>query len=268
MHQALTAQQLEERLAEPCILQQADTDCHPPSPEAPGPSKKLTRLQVIRNILQDQEKQPPAQAQHQLEETTGYLRCIKCGTSIHKRTNEQAFTDYINSPCLDGPFEAQHGGHHTHQLWRKGNRISCKQCGIQLHLDSNQRIILTASLLKECKGAGIKGSPSIQSFFKPTPPTPSGGGSTEKQGSGTGTPTTTEGPKPKRLHFPTPLTEREDEPSPTQAMTPSPPAGEGRQTRGTSCPQAAEQPTARATGSQETPEEESLTDDGMEVDYF
>ena len=62
------------------------------------------------------------------------------------------------------------------------------------------------------------------------------------------------------------LTEREDEPSPAQAMTPSLPAGERKQA--TSCPPAAEQPTARATGSQETPEEESLTDDGMEVDYF
>ena len=72
----------------------------------------------------------------------------------------------------------------------------------------------------------------------------------------------------QRFHFPTPLTEKEDEPSPTQAMTPSLPAGEGRQTRGTSCPQVAEQPKASATGSPETPDEESLTDDGMEVDFF
>ena len=49
-------------------------------------------------------------------------------------------------------------------------------------------------------------------------------------------------------------------------MTPSLPAGERKQA--TSCPPAAEQPTARATGSQEQTEEESLTDDGMEVDYF
>ena len=52
MHQGLTAQQLEERLAETCTQQQADQACPTPGPEAPQPTKKLTRVQIIRNLLQ------------------------------------------------------------------------------------------------------------------------------------------------------------------------------------------------------------------------
>ena len=196
----MTAQQLKDRLGETCAQQQAEQICPAPGPEVPPPSKKLTRLQVIRNLLKDQEARPPDKDTHSYEETKGYLRCTKCGNSIHKRTNEQAFTDYINSRCLDCPFEGQHAGHPTHRLWQKGNRISCTHCGLQLHLDNSKRIINTANFLKECKGAGIKGSPPIQSFFKPTPPTPSGGDSGEKKPTELATPMSTTGPRPKRLH--------------------------------------------------------------------
>ena len=55
MHQGLTAQQLEERLAEPCTQQIAESACPDPGQEAPKPAKKLTRVQIIRDILQTQQ---------------------------------------------------------------------------------------------------------------------------------------------------------------------------------------------------------------------
>ena len=48
MHQGLTAQQLEDRLAETCTQQLAESACPDPGQEAPKPTKKLTRVQVIK----------------------------------------------------------------------------------------------------------------------------------------------------------------------------------------------------------------------------
>ena len=62
MHQGLTAQQLEDRLAEPCIQQQADQACPTPGPEAQQPAKKLTRVQIIRNLIQGQINTAPTAA--------------------------------------------------------------------------------------------------------------------------------------------------------------------------------------------------------------
>ena len=180
------------------------------------------------------------------------------------RTPYTQASDYINSCCLDCPFEGQHAGHPTHKLWQKGTCLRCTHCGMQLHLDNSKRIITTANFLKECKGAGIKGSPPIQTFFKTTPPTPSGGDSGEKKPTELATPMSTTGPRPKRLHFPTPLTARDDDQYPAKAMTPSPPAGsKHRDSAATSSRPAGLNP-ASPTSSQEQAEEESQTDDAMQ----
>ena len=178
---------------------------------APGrPSLSSTRSRSTPTGQEaNQELQAPSKDQRSLEETKGYLKCNKCGTSIHKRVNEKAFNEYILSPCLDCPFPGQHNGHPSHQLWQKGAKISCTLCGLQLHLDSQQRVISATAFLKECKGAGVKGSPPIHSFFKPT-------AQTNEQSAW---------PTPKRLHFSTQLTECEDELNPAQAMKPSLSAG-------------------------------------------
>ena len=209
----------------------------------------------------------PAPNQHHFEETKGYLKCTKCGTNVHKRVNEQAFNDYIQGPCLDCPFDGTHTGHPSHYLWQKGHKISCTLCGLQLHLDSNRRIISSANFLKECRGAGTKGSPPIHTFFKPTPPTPADGVQAESQPE-MATPLTTTGPRPKRLHFSTPLTAREDAENPAQAMTPSQNAGHTHLRRKAVRPKS--EPTQRSTASTpENPEEESHTDDEVyDVDYF
>ena len=265
MHQGLTTQQLEDRLGEPCNQQLAEQACPEPGPEASGPTKKLTRAQVIRNLLNDQTNKDPAPHEHHFEETTGYLKCTKCGTSVHKRVNEQAFKDYLSGPCLDCPFEGEHKGHPSHKLWQKGQKISCTGCGLQLHLDSNRRIITSTTFLKECRGAGTQGSPPIHAFFKATPPTPA---TAEPQGLKHTQATTLSntGPRPKRLHFTTPLTKREDEHDPEQAMIPS--RATGSRLSGII---DAQQPTAgQPRTSPEIAEEESLEDDEdvMPVDFF
>ena len=259
MHQGLTTQQLEDRL-----LKHATSS----SPRMHVHTKKLTRAQIIRNILQDQINRAPAPDQHHFEETTGYLKCTKCGTNIHKRVNEQAFKAYIQGPCLDCPFDGEHNGHPSHRLWQKGQKISCTSCGLQLHLDSNRRVITSTNFLKECRGAGTQGSPPIHTFFKATPPTQA---EEEKAGlqQTQATPVSSSGPRPRRLHFTTPLTKREDGPEPAQAMTPSRAAGPHPSGTAVALQPPAAQLSEVTRTSPETAEEESLEEDvEMRVDFF
>ena len=165
VHQALTASTIEERLQQPCPqiqLDEAHPDLH--SPHKPI-HRKPTRAQVIASLLEKQAQQQPASA-HTLEETKGYLRCTNCGQSIHKRTNEDAFTAYVQGPCVNKPFEHEHSGHSTHLLWQRGDKIHCKHCGTQTHTDAQGRPIATATLQKSCKGAPIAASPPLSEFFK------------------------------------------------------------------------------------------------------
>ena len=166
VHQALTVQVLEERLHEECPqLRIEDQLQHPAQPHQPI-AKKLTRTQVIKNLLtQQQEMQPPPQ-QHELEETAGYLRCVRCGTNVHKRTNEAAFQAFVQGQCIDQPYKHEHAGHSSHALWQKGNKAMCAQCGITLHLDGQHRLILTAAVKKPCRGSGSQSSTPLTAIFK------------------------------------------------------------------------------------------------------
>ena len=210
-------------------------------------AKKQTRQQVIKQILQKQTEQGPGPQQHQLEETTGYLRCSKCGANIHKRSNEQIFQDFVKGQCLDQPYEASHEGHSTHVLWQKGNRVNCTQCGLSLHLDTQQRLILTTAFKKPCKGAGAAGSPPLEEYFRKqatqapssSPDTSSEQGTCSQhqptpsdrqyatrlslQDTAAVTPQDSR-PTPRRLHFTTQLDQRDQGTlaiQPAPAMTPS-----------------------------------------------
>ena len=163
VHQGLTVQALEEHLHAECPqLSLEDRLPEPEQPHQPLP-RKQTRQQVIKQILQQQHEQPPPQQQHIFEETTGYLRCVKCGANVHKRSNEQLFQAFVQGQCVDQPYTAPHEGHRSHALWQKGTKVTCTQCGLSLHLDAHQRLILTAAVKKPCKGAGT-GSPPWKSF--------------------------------------------------------------------------------------------------------
>ena len=131
-------------------------------------------------------------------------------------------------------------------------KISCTLCGMQLHLDSNRRIISSTNFLKECRGAGTKGSTPIHTFFKPTPPTPAAGVQAATQPE-FATPPSTTGPRPKRLHFSTPLTAREDTEELVQAMTPSQNTG-SQHSRKTAALPKTEPPQGHAVDAAENPE--------------
>ena len=165
VHQALTAPTIEERLEQPCPQIQLEEEYPDQSSPHKPISRKLTRAQVIANLLEQQAQQQPASA-HTLEETKGYLRCTTCGQSTHKRTNEAAFKAYVQSPCINQLYEHTHSGHSNHLLWQRGDKIHCKHCGTQAHTDAQGRPILTATLQKSCKGAPIAASPPISELFK------------------------------------------------------------------------------------------------------
>ena len=81
VHQGLTVQALEEHInAESQQLSIEAQLATPERPQQPLP-KKQTRQQVIKQLLQQQKAAATPQQQHEFEETTGYLRCVKCGAN-------------------------------------------------------------------------------------------------------------------------------------------------------------------------------------------
>lgn len=126
----------------------------------------MTRTQVIKHLLHQQQEVKPPPQQHELEETAGHLRCVRCGTNVHKRSNEQVFQAFVQGQCLDQPYNTDHAGHTSHALWQKGNKVTCTQCGITLHLDGQQRLILTAAVKKPCKGSGSNSSTPLTEIFR------------------------------------------------------------------------------------------------------
>lgn len=49
----------------------------------------------------------------------------------------------------------------NHEIW-----CICRLCGLQLHADGQNWLIVTANVKKICKGAALKGSPSIQTLLQ------------------------------------------------------------------------------------------------------
>ena len=232
VHQALTVQVLEEHHNADCP-QLSIEEPEPDSPHQPMP-KKQTRQQVIKKLLQQQQEEAPPKHQHEFDETAGYLRCVKCGANVHKRSNEQLFQAFVQGQCLDQPYTATHEGHTSHALRQKGSKVTCTQCGLSLHLDAQQRLILTGAIKKPCKGSGISGSPPLTEIFRKQAAQASQQKSPEDSTSGTSQTTQPApqvvqetskkprlqhqhhaesqepnlkgpGPTPRRLHFPTEL---------------------------------------------------------------
>ena len=278
MHQGLTKTILEERLQESCpqvLLEEAQA-----SPaQADPPAKKLTRAQTIKNLLHQQQQQPPDPSDHHFAETTGYLKCLKCGVNTHKRVNEEAFQSFISSRCIDEQYTQSSQAHSSHSLWQKGGKVRCTSCGCQWNLDADCRIISNLHLTKACRGTSGKGSPPISEFFKRKSEALGQEADSAAQALEAPDQDRPQGPTPRRLHFPTALDERNStakpgppahasgtsaDRHPDQAMIPS-------QATGTlvSTATGAQSETNRPPGSQERDEEESLTtDDEMQADFF
>ena len=289
VHQALTVQVIEERLNEECP--QLSIEDQLPAPELPHQPmpKKMTRTQVI----QQQEEKPPPQ-QHELEETAGYLRCVRCGTNVHKRSNEQVFQAFVQGQCHDQPYTADHAGHTSHALWQKGSKVTCTQCGITLHLDRQQRLILTAAVKKPCKGSGSNSSTPLTEIFRKqleqasqhsSPASPSDTSQVAQQEAQAKPETVKQSKldhrqatqsgaeaKPRRLHFPTDMDLQEqgsEADNAALAMNPSLVAASALnnssgQAPATTPPAA---PICAENASQPSPEGEPQMDD-FTVDYF
>ena len=84
VHQGLTKSILETRLHEDCPQVRIE-DAYSLPAKAEPLAKKLTRAQVIKDLLHRQQQQTPAHDEHQYAETTGYLKCLKCGVNTHTK---------------------------------------------------------------------------------------------------------------------------------------------------------------------------------------
>ena len=114
MHQGLTASILEARLHEECPQVLIEDIRNHPSMQIDSLPKKLTRAQHIKELLAKQADQPDT-GKHHLAETTGYLKCTKCGVNIHKRVNEAAFTEFIHMHTMrDAVASRQQPAAHSH----------------------------------------------------------------------------------------------------------------------------------------------------------
>ena len=210
VHQGLTKSILETRLHEDCPQVRIE-DAYSLPAKAEPLAKKLTRAQVIKDLLHRQQQQTPAHDEHQYAETTGYLKCLKCGVNTRKRVNEEAFQHFITSKCVDQAFPQPPQGRPSHTLWQKGEKVRCTQCGCQWNLDGEQRIITNQVLTKVCKGAGTKGSPPLSEFFRKKTDTSSQSAeaSLSQPPAKEAQSLDVQGPTPRRLHFNTQLDERE-----------------------------------------------------------
>eukprot|EP00913_Durusdinium_trenchii_P018651 g17526.t1 len=74
--------------------------------------------------LKTQQDHPITADVHSFQETTGYLKCTKRNLAIHKRANEELFNQFLNSTCIDAPFNKEHQAHSTHTLWQASGRAS------------------------------------------------------------------------------------------------------------------------------------------------
>ena len=167
---------------------------------------------------------------------------------------KQLFQAFVQGQCYDQAYTATHEGHRSHVLWQKGNKVNCTQCGLSLHLDAQQRIILTTAIKKPCKGAGLSGSPPLEEIFRrqatqasPQSPDDSASGSSQTSPQAPqAVPISSkkprlqfqqlpqppephpkgDGPTPRRLHFPTKLDQQAHGSlalQPERALTPSQP---------------------------------------------
>lgn len=76
-----------------------------------------------------------------------------------------------------------HQAHATHSLWQTGKSIKCKACGLQSHLDAEDRVILTKESAKSAVGprkaflrwrsfSPVKHSSNSLRMLPPHPPQP------------------------------------------------------------------------------------------------
>ena len=142
IHQALTVPVIEERLHQPC--------------------QQLTVEAQQRNNSRHQYTQSSA-GWKKPRATFGATNVAAVYT---KRVNEGTFQTFVKSACVKKAYDQPHEAHPSHYLWQKGEKVSCKQCGLTLHLDAQHRIILTGAIRRACKGAAISGSPPLPELFR------------------------------------------------------------------------------------------------------
>ena len=80
--------------------------------------------------------------------------------------NEAAFLAFVQGQCINQAYARPHDGHASHNLWQRGEKVQCRNCGIQVHLDAQQRPIVTGALQKTCKGAAVSSSPPLVEIFR------------------------------------------------------------------------------------------------------
>ena len=104
----MTVQELEAKVQEACTV-------------AGQPALKQGKL-TREKYLQDLSAQAVAQRHRKWAISKEYLKCEKCGQCNVK------LGDIPQQLMLQrGVWE----GHKSHKLWRKGNKVQCKECGGQ-----------------------------------------------------------------------------------------------------------------------------------------
>lgn len=120
-------------------------------PSAKLPSAKLTRfsrclLAPIRTM-----------GGRVLELKKNYLVCAGCGQMILRRSSVDKLSIFIRNRCWNEARQPppQWQGHLTHDLWRKGSKVTFLKCGSQA-LSGENGFATSAKLKKQCARRGTQ----------------------------------------------------------------------------------------------------------------
>lgn len=151
----------------------------PSPPRAIG--TKPTRAQIIAEILQLGAAHPPALNERAFQQRLPQAQQM-WGVSVHKRANDEAFNNFVDSECVDESYDQPAWGTHLPSALAQGQPHSLQ---VQAHLDAETRLVLSTGLKRQCKGAATRGSPDVKEFFltagnrqgkpSPMPPPPVAG---------------------------------------------------------------------------------------------
>ena len=122
------------------------------APKGGAEETPITKSAIVQQML---EGAFPKQEAHALEIKKNYLCCSACGQMVLRHSSIDKLTLCVRRKCWNESFRPpwQWQGHLTHELWRRGNKVSCLRCGGQA-LCSEHGDAASSKLKKSCCQTG------------------------------------------------------------------------------------------------------------------
>lgn len=95
-----------------------------------GKAPTLTKGETLKPMLAGE---LPDMAAHKFELQKNYLVCQECKCRILRHAAKEKLVALAATPCWNGIWQgdATWAGHHSHEMWRQGGKLSCRKCKAQ-----------------------------------------------------------------------------------------------------------------------------------------